>query len=203
MNLLDPLAPAQCGKVRYARADAIAVARELCALLKPFTHRLIVAGSLRRRKQFVGDVEILYIPKLEPRRRLRQVDAFAPPTVEVVNLADVLLDSLVSRAVILQRKSVTGSISWGGKNKYATDVATGIPVDFFAATTDNWWNYLVCRTGGATNNTLIATAAQDRGLQWHPYAHGFTNRAGRWLRVRSERAVFAIAGLPYLEPWER
>ena len=51
-------------KTRFPRAAAIAVARELCEALKPHCERLIVAGSLRRMKQQVGDVEIVYIPKI-------------------------------------------------------------------------------------------------------------------------------------------
>ena len=58
-----PPTPTKPGKVTFPRAVAIQVARELCEALKPHCERLIVAGSLRRGKQEVGDVEILYIPK--------------------------------------------------------------------------------------------------------------------------------------------
>jgi len=55
-------------KVKYPRMAALSVAKELCDLLKPVTQRLIVAGSLRRRKEQVGDVEIVFIPKWEHRQ---------------------------------------------------------------------------------------------------------------------------------------
>lgn len=36
---------------------------------------------------------------------------------------------------------------YGSKNKLMRHRASGIPVDLFSATTANWFNYLVCRTG--------------------------------------------------------
>jgi len=51
-------------KRKFPRADALAVAREMCFALEPYSERLAVAGSLRRRKQTVGDVEILFVPRI-------------------------------------------------------------------------------------------------------------------------------------------
>lgn len=184
-------------KVKYPRADALNVAKELCDLLKPLTERLIVAGSLRRRKSEVGDVEILFIPQM-----VTLPDGFF--NKKQVSRVDSMLDVLQrSPAIITQRRNVNGSVMWGDKNKLAVHVASGIPVDFFAATEDNWFNYLVCRTGGAENNTLIASAAQAKGWKWNPYGAGFTDAAGQLVRVSSERDVFDLVGLPYREPWER
>lgn len=50
-------------KVKFPRSVAIEVARGLCAVLKPAMERLIVAGSLRRRKPEVGDIKILYVAR--------------------------------------------------------------------------------------------------------------------------------------------
>lgn len=81
--------------------------------------------------------------------------------------------------------------------------ASGIPVDFFAATVENWFNYLVSRTGGADNNTFVASAAMKKGLRWNPYGPGFIDAEGRDVVVESEADVYRIAGLPWQEPWER
>jgi DNA polymerase/3'-5' exonuclease PolX len=197
------------GKVRYSRAAAMRAASFICQLLKPWVEELKVCGSLRRGKQWVGDIEIVYIPKLQRVLELAQSDLLSgSPAPTFTNLTDLQLQTLINKALIRKRTNALGSISWGEKNKYAVDCATGIPIDFFAATRENWWNYIVCRTGGADNNSRISSAAQSRGLHWHPYERGFTchtgtYRRGKWLRVRSELAVFAIAGLPYLEPHER
>src|SRR4051794_27757041 len=58
-------------KEKFPAADAIAVARELVAILKPHCKQLsrsslplvAVAGSLRRRKIYVADIEIMFVPK--------------------------------------------------------------------------------------------------------------------------------------------
>ena len=193
-------APPAAGKKRWPRAEAISVARDICAALLPVAERLIVAGSLRRRKPDVGDVEILYVPRFET----EQADMFSTREANLVNRA---LDQLLWAGTIQKRPNVNGAFSWGDKNKLAIH-ASGIPVDFFEATNLNWFNYLVCRTGGSENNIRIAAAAQARGWKWNPYANGFS-RGGplagesNFHAVGSEREVFEFVGLPYLEPWER
>ncbi len=82
---------------------------------------------------------------------------------------------------------------WGEKNKLAVHVASGVPVDLFAATEANWFNYLVCRTGPGESNIAIASAAKAMGWQWHPYGTGFSRPVGLGTEgraVASEREVF-------------
>lgn len=182
-------------KIKYPRATALAVAKELCDIQR-LCERLIFAGSLRRRKSEVGDVEILYIPKFTT----------VPDGLfdsKQVNIVDVCLEEMIRAGIIAKRRNVNGSVMWGEKNKLAVHAASGIPVDFFAATTENWFNYLVCRTGGAESNMAIASAAQAKGWKWNPYGVGFTDQHGGEWPVASEREVFSLAGLPYKEPWER
>lgn len=185
-------------KTKFPRAAAIRIAKELCDVLKPVTDRLIVAGSLRRRRQEVGDVEILYIPKRVPGQ---EIDMFAP--APALNLTDASIESLLRRNILEKRLNSVGAETWGDKNKLAVHVASGIPVDFFSTESNFWFNYLVCRTGGAENNRQIAMAANRKGWTWNPYRSGFTNETGELVAVRSERDVFELAGLPYREPWER
>lgn len=191
-------------KTRYPRPLAIKVARELCERLKSSCEQLVVAGSLRRRKATVGDIEILYVPKLEKVSELQQADLMTgPASAHFMNLAEVCIAGLLRYQVIGQRKNSLGSVTWGDKNKLAYHVGSQIPVDLFAATEANWFNYLVCRTGGAETNMRISTAAQAKGWKWNPYGAGFTDEEGNLVRVKSEEDVFRLAGLDYLEPWER
>ena len=185
-------------KVKYPRADALKVAKELCDIQR-ICERLVCAGSLRRRKLEVGDVEILYIPKFTT----VPDGLFDLKRVSVVDLA---LDDMVNSGILSKRKNVNGSVMWGEKNKLAVHVATGIPVDFFATTEMSWFNYLVCRTGGSENNVAICNAAIAKGWTWNPYGAGFSRPAGlgkEYHAVKSERDVFDFVGLPYREPWDR
>ena len=183
-------------KKRWPRADALAVAKELCVALKPACAQMIVAGSLRRRKPDVGDVEILFVPRME----VRPVDMFES---KPFSLADEVIEWLLATGRLAKRPSTLGVFAWGAKNKLALHVS-GMPVDLFTATPENWWNYVVCRTGPAESNTRIATLAQQRGYKWNPYGQGFTRLSdGEIIPMGSEAEVFAFVGLEYREPVDR
>lgn len=177
-------------KKRYPRQQAEFVARQIGSLLKPACSRIIIAGSLRRGSPLVGDVEIVYIPKLE--RRPSQEDFFS--SVDV-NLADEIILRLEKEGVIERRTNVNGSTMFGAKNKLMRHRETGIPVDLFATEEANWFNYLVCRTGPAESNTAIATAAKRQGWRWCPYGPGF-QRNGSYYPIYGEAMVFKFAGIP-------
>ena len=74
-------------------------AAELCAALKSASERLVVAGSLRRQKPTIGDIEILYIGK--PAQHRVKGDFFATYTA---NLADEVIEAL-ERGRVVDRKS--------------------------------------------------------------------------------------------------
>ena len=189
--------PCSTDKPRFPNQIGMKVAAELCAALKPVCDKIIVAGSLRRRKATVGDVEILYIGKSEVRQD--PDDMFANITV---NLADETITALEKSGVLERRKNKNGSEMYGPKNKLMRHRATGLPVDLFAATAENWHNYLVCRTGPADSNARICLAAQARGWKWNPYGAGFS-RGDEVRAMESEAAVFAFVGLPYEQPEAR
>lgn len=184
-------------KPKFSRAVALAVARELCLQLADSTLRLEMAGSLRRGKAEVGDVELVYIPESE----LVSAGLFGDKVA--VDKTAARLDALLAAGIIGKRRNVNGSEIWGPKNKLAFHCASGVPVDLFATTDAAWFNYLVCRTGGRVSNTAIAGAAIRKGWRWHPYGEGFTNERGELVRVTCEADAFALVGLPALPPEKR
>lgn len=185
-------APSPFQKPQFPRAVALEVAGVLWRALKPVCERIIFAGSLRRLRPMVGDVECLYISRTEVRPR----DLFDRVTV---SLADDAIAALEKSGVVDRRLSVLGSQTYGPKNKLLLHVETGLPIDLFAATHENWFNYLVCRTGPTASNVRIAAAAKARGWQWNPYGPGFS-RAGELVKMDSEKAVFEFVNLPFFEP---
>jgi len=185
------------GKTRHPRAAALAVVRELLPVLTPCCERIIVAGSLRRGRAEVGDVEILFIPRHEE----RQIDLVTRALVDLAGEASAML---LESGVLAKREGEAGHTGWGPKNKLAVHVTSGIPVDLFTATPENWWNYLVCRTGPKESNTRIAAAAQARGWKWSPYKPGFIHEASGEIRVmHSEEEVFAFVGMACPAPRDR
>jgi len=190
--------------MKYPYGQAKAIADELVQRLATSCERIEIAGSLRRLRNNVGDIEILYIPKFSkyiPAGELLEAETLK-------NLADSILDELLSAGIISKRKTSLDRAVWGESNKLALHAETGIPVDFFATTENCWSNYLVCRTGPAESNMRIASIAKARGWKWHPYGPGFSRRIGalqpdEWFIVGSEKDVFDFVGIPFLPPEKR
>lgn len=185
-------------KIKYPRAAALAVAETLLAALAPSCERIQIAGSLRREKPEVGDVEILFCPKFE--RRPVPGDMF---DFRDTNLAYLAITKLMEQHILDKRLNVNGSPVWGRWNKLAVHVPTGIPVDLFESTPAKWFNMLVCRTGPRELNERIASLAKGRQCMWHPYDIGFTDPRGDWWPMNSEEDVFKFVGLEYRAPRER
>lgn len=192
------------GSIKHPRPAALEVARELTVSLKPAAEddRFIFAGSLRRRKAEVGDVEVVYVPRFanspDPDdlfgRDLRQ------------NCVDRVLNEWLRSGRLTKRTGEkSGRTSWGEENKLARHSSSGIGVDFFQANQSNFWSLMVCRTGPKEFNASVCVAAEQRGLKWDPY-RGFVNRLNEAEIVfvpGCEWAVFKFFNWPYLEPWER
>lgn len=189
-------------KSKHPRAKALEVARELVAALRPLCdpERFIFAGSLRRLKPEVGDIEVVYIPIIEPRPDPEDLLGRMIPT----NLFDDQLDAWLKAGVITKRIGPQGGSAWGPSNKLAVHTASGIGVDFFAANKRNFWTLLVCRTGSMESNTRVASAAIKLGQTWNMY-RGFEDRVtGDLLFVpESEAALFNHVRLPFLPPKDR
>lgn len=182
---------------KFPREQAMEVAGEVVGRMDVL--RVCIAGSLRRMKKEVGDIEIVYIPKIEtgPDRR----DLFAHCEQ---NLTDNSIQRMMDAGILCMRLNVKNTPAWGAKNKLAIHLESDIPVDLFATTPTAWDNYLVCRTGSAELNRKICMEAQVRGWKWHPYGSGFSNdKTGEEVLIKSEQEVFEFVGMKYLEPHER
>ena len=150
-------------------------------------------------KQWVGDVEILYIGRQETRPK--NGDLFA---MENVSLAAIAIAELLASKVLEARANKLGGSTWGAQNKLALHVASGVPVDLFATTEASWWNYLICRTGSAAHNITIAERAKQLGWNWNPYGSGFTKPDGsEAYAIASESDLFRFLNMEYVEPCDR
>lgn len=200
---------------KLSATEALPIAQEIVDVLEEHCEvragqaLIIVAGSLRRRKPFVSDIEILFVPKVRAARADDGPAAFSSDLFRApapVNEAEIAIANLLRLGLLAKRPNVNGIEAWGAKNKLGVHGPSGMPVDLFTATSDNWFNYLVCRTGGAMNNVRICEAAIAKGWKWNPYGSGFSRPKGLSVEhhvVTSEREVFEFVGLPYLEPWKR
>lgn len=187
-------------KLRYTLAQAASVANLVVAQLAPWCERIEIVGSIRRQKAFVGDVEVLFIPKRVP----KQADLLGGSS-EMEDIAALRADELVRNGWLKKRPSETGVFTWGELNKLAIHAASGIPVDLFCEPDpSNWFRSLVIRTGPKELNIRLIEGAAKRGVRMHAYGTGFTKTiSGETVPCNSEQDVFRIAGVKYLTPTER
>ncbi len=112
-------------KKKFDRRIALLAAKEVVDAISPACERIIVAGSLRRRKLYASDAELLYIPTFKTEK-----DGLFD--TQQVNQVDLILEKLIKDGIIEKRKNALGSFVFGPKNKLMLHVPTGIPVDFFS-----------------------------------------------------------------------
>jgi DNA polymerase/3'-5' exonuclease PolX len=169
--------------------------------------RICAVGGFRRRKTEMKDLEILYIPRIA--KLADGSDLFGAE--HEVDVTERLIEELRATGVICQRMNKDGHVSsWGPWNKHAVHMATGLPLDLFAATRESWFNRLAVTTGPKSLNVLVASAARKLGFEWEVNSPGFVPLGGTWdacpkmrRTMRSEREVFEFVNFPYLPPEDR
>jgi len=111
------------------------IAESVESQLSPYCKKVEVAGSIRRRRPFPKDIDIVLIPS--DRARL-----------------DYVLMSL----------SKEGKMKMSGKKIARVDLGE-IELDVYFATEETWSTLLLIRTGSKENNIRLATAAKRKGLR--------------------------------------
>lgn len=183
-------------KPRWPYDEAYPIARDIKAALHPLCERIEIAGSIRRERATVGDIEILFVPKIEMRSDPTSLFAEELPH----DIAAEKINELVRAGILAKRLSTDDREAWGPKNKLAVHTASGIPIDFFSTTIPNWWMSLVVRTGGRDTNLQLTTAALAKGMHLQAYGSGYKMQNQMIIPARSERDVFDIVGVRYEEP---
>jgi len=155
--------------------EAIPIANKLKSLLEPYCERIEIAGSIRREKEIVKDVELVLIPK------------------NANKLFNVLGLHLLK---------TIGSIRYlKNGDKYKQFFYLGIKIDLFVACPDNWGYIFAIRTGSAeySHNTL-AVGWVKKGFKGED---GFLTKNGAVVPVKEEIDLFNLIGVEYVSPKER
>lgn len=161
---------------KYHYADALAIATAVMEELRPHCLRIEIAGSIRRKKELVGDIELVVIPK--------------PYTTGDVESGIAL--------VVNKWTKVKGEMQYG-KTKYTQRVLPeGITLDLFFATEDNWGLVLAVRTGSADFSHKVLACGWVR--QGFKSVGGHLFRDGVKHEVREERDLFEMLGVIYRDP---
>ena len=176
-------------KPRFPLAEAEAVAKELVVLLAPACEREpVIAGSIRRRKPDVGDIDLVVIPK-------------AAESAFGIDALYEGLRRLITNGILIERLNKRDRVTWGLLNKAMVHIPTGIPVDIYSTTPENWGMTMVVRTGPAWRNIRMMAWFKQLGMAGHASA-GVT-KGGVEMPCPDEETVYRLLGWPYTQPEKR
>jgi DNA polymerase/3'-5' exonuclease PolX len=166
---------------RISLEQARPIAEEVRQALAPCCTRLEVAGSIRRQRPTIGDIEIVAIPKQVPAGLFGDESTVHPAFCQAVN----------------QWPAVKGQPT--GKHTQRI-LPGGVKLDLFMADADNWGLILVIRTGSwAFSRDMLGAHCKKRGYK---SIEGRLTRLrdGQVMPIREEAELFALLGVPYVEP---
>lgn len=199
------LAPAVVeGKQRLPLNIARVLASEAKTLLAPACERIEVAGSIRRGKPDVGDIELVCVPRVAVIR-----DMFGGDAGIGANALDALCTQLLEDQALAYRFDKRGVRAWGSRYKRALFCARGVTfaLDIFAVLPPAQWGVIyTLRTGPGDFSKRLVTARQQGGaMPSHMRVKDGVLRSGNGKTVSTpeEAHFFAALGLPYIPPAER
>ncbi len=181
-------------------AEARGQAEALAATIAPFCERVVVAGSVRRGKALVKDVELAAVPKWERRQVTRGLFTESEP----VNLLHEWAKGAEAGGMVRWTRSQAGRTQaqppkpdgryWSGV------LASGLFLDLFLADERNFGLILALRTGPASWSQALVTRAAAMGL---PSEGGSLTRDGKPVATPDEETLFRRLRLKWREPKDR
>lgn len=177
-------------------------AAQIVEWLSPFCERIEIAGSIRRRRPLCNDIDLVVIPKVEPRQV--KVDLLATATVSVNLVREHLIEYVRSSGGAAYWKGRTGSVGPEPKDdaqNLLLVTKAGVQLDVWCATPTNWFTMLICRTGSMQHNIWAAERARELHGHWQPYkglrSHGLD------VPLNSEEDFYRGLGVPFILPQDR
>jgi DNA polymerase/3'-5' exonuclease PolX len=163
-------------------AKAFTIANEIRRQLAPYCNRIEIAGSIRRNKPEVKDIEIVCIPRRIKIGLFNADTEICPGFIRVIN----------------QWEAVKGSAT----GKYTQRILPqGINLDLFTATPDNWGLIYAIRTGPASFSHYILAIGWNKA--GYKSVNGMLTKNGEPVTVREEIDLFHLIGLPWQNPADR
>jgi len=154
--------------------EARSISQRVKEILSPYCDRIEIAGSIRRGKPIVHDIDIVMIPKPE---------------------ASLVMDSLLASMGKLELK--------GSKIKRLALAKDNITVDIYTATPATWATLLLIRTGSKENNIRLCSLARRKGWYLKANGDGLIDHRGNRVAGDTEESIYQALGIPFQEPRER
>ena len=185
---------------RIPLTEAEGLAHVIAKMLEPACDRIEVAGSIRRRKSTIGDIELVIAPKFEPEGE----NLLGEPD-RTVNREFELVNRLVVEGVFEDRLDKNGHRARG--EKFQRLLFEGIAFDLFCVIPPAQWGVIMMiRTGSKEFNERIVTTRVKGGtvLQiGQEFRDGTLWDRGQVVSTPAESDVFEYLGIPWIAPEDR
>jgi len=176
-------------KTKRSLAEAEQIAAAIVADLAPFCERIAIAGSVRRKREMVGDIELVAIPCLEA------AGLFGDRTT------NLLWQHLHAGDTYRFTK---GDHQDGRYYQLRLPAYNDLQVDLFLAQADNWGVMLLVRTGSADFSTAILARwkrLQGIGREQPGSVDGrLVTRVGQVVPTPEEETIFELLGVEPIAP---
>jgi DNA polymerase (family 10) len=172
-NILKAVRAYQQTAGRFLQHQAEETAAHLIAYIEKLgkkVEQVTAAGSLRRGKETIGDLDLLLI-------------STDPETVADHVLAYAEVAEKIAR----------------GENKVSVKLKNGMQVDVRILEKKSYGAALLYFTGSKPHNIVLRGRAKDKGWKLSEYALE-TVKSGKWVAGRTEEEVYQKLGLAYIEP---
>ncbi len=130
------------------------IAEKIVEGLRPYCDRIEIAGSLRRHRPTIGDIEVVAIPIMTD-----FTDLFGD-ILQEINQLHLHLDYLLEKQKIAKARSDKGRTLWGKKLRrfgITTKQGQTYHIDLFMCDPNNWGNTYLIRTGSKDFSRWMVT----------------------------------------------
>jgi DNA polymerase/3'-5' exonuclease PolX len=180
---------------RVSLAEGTAVAAMLRTNISDATLRIEVAGSIRRGKPDVGDIELVAVPLIEslPDGLFDKVE---------VNRLTERIDRLIGVGILASHPT---DPKRGERYSKLIAVSSGLQVDLFSASAESFGLIYLIRTGPADYSHRFVTELRKKALhvgkgQLHRGGLGCGAYVCEVIPTPEESDVYAAAGWPFVKP---
>ncbi len=157
---------------RFLLGTALPIAEDILEQLKSLqeVHQIVIAGSLRRRKETIGDIDIL-ITSQEPEMIMQKF-------IHLPQVKEVLAEGHTKSAILTHHD---------------------IHVDLRVVETESFGAALQYFTGSKDHNVQLREMAVKQGLKINEYGV-FQTKEDQKVAGKNEQEIYQILGLPFIVP---
>lgn len=156
--------------------DAMKIYQDLAKILKVPEDQITLCGSARRKKDYVGDLDIV-----------------------ICSETSYLLQKLEGR---LKSAGYKLTVSGSKKLSFIVDPDNMVPVDVYVCAPDKYWFMILYLTGSKNFNIKMRSTAKKLGYKLDQY--GLWDKKGISVcQANSEKDIFDALGMKYVLPENR